>query len=59
MKVILILFLFFSYLSLVVNTLNVKKININARLNKFTVVRDFSGVEKWLKPYINSKKSIR
>jgi len=42
------------------NTLYVeRKININAPLEQvWLVVIDFSGVVKWLKPYINSSKSI-
>ena len=63
MKVIFNIIFYFFFISNCfseANTLNVeKKININAPLEQvWLVVRDFSGVEKWLKPYINSSKSI-
>ena len=63
MKVILNIIFYFFFISNCfseANTLKVeKKININAPPEQvWLVVRDFSGVEKWLKPYINSSRSI-
>ena len=57
---IIFYFFFISNCFSEANTLNVEKtININAPLEQvWLVVRDFSGVEKWLKPYINSSRSI-
>jgi len=63
MKVILNIIFYFFFIPNCfseTNTLNVeKKININAPLEQvWLVVKDFSGVKKWLKPYINCSSSI-
>lgn len=64
MKFILNIIIYFIYISdyfSKANTLIVEKnININAALEKvWLALRNFSGVEKWLKIYISSSKSIQ